>query len=165
MDLLLQIISASLIGSIVFYWRGAMGVGGFLNAQYINRLREYELKYLKYARMLTDEAKTGDEKFIIPSGVKNDREEAKSIYKKNVTAHYLFALLLIFVLLFLAQLTDQSHVLLIDKMLYGFIGILFLIITMFVAHVQVVTMKKLDAKFEKLEQELDNLSNQQTIET
>ena len=95
MDLLLQIISASLIGSIVFYWRGAMGVGGFLNAKYIKRLIEYELTFRKYARILTNKAKTGDEKFIIPSGVKNDREEAKSIYKKNVTAHYLFALLLI----------------------------------------------------------------------
>ena len=151
MDLLLQIVSAFLIGSIVFYWRGAMGVGGFLNAQYINRLRDYELTFQKYIRILT--YLQGDEQ-LISQKFKNDREKVKGKYKFNVILNYLFGLSLIVLLVFFVVLTGKKEVLLGVKIMFGFFTIASLIITMLVAHVPMAIMKRLDTRFEQLEQEL-----------
>ena len=158
MELLLQIISAFLIGSIIFYWRGAMGVGGFLNAQYIYRLREYELTFQKYARTLTNEAKTSDEQ-LIPIRLKNDRKNVKGKYNFNVSLNYLFGLSLIVLLVLLVLLTEHEDALLSYKILFFFFVISSLIVTMFVAHVGVATMKRLDARFDKLEKEIKDLKN------
>ena len=166
MALLLQIISAFLIGSIIFYWRGAMGVGGFLNAQYINRLRKYELTFQKYSRILTNQTKTRDEQ-LMPLRFENDRKKVKEKYKFNVILNYLFGLSVIILLVFFVLLTgnqdENQTVLLSVKILFGFFIIVALLITMFVAHVSMAIMERLDARFDKLEKEIDDLMNPQTI--
>lgn len=80
-----------LIAMIVFYWRGAMGIGMFLNAKLIDQYRQNITKYQYYLSIV--ESKNLDAEFIIL------KEDTIKKYNKSIFWHYIYVVIC-FVVLF-----------------------------------------------------------------
>jgi len=93
-----------LIAMIVFYWRGAMGVGVFLNAKLINKYRQNIMKYQYYSSI----AEEGFDRAYISL-----KENVTEKYNKSIYWHYFYSFIcfgiLIGVLSF-AYITEEGIV-------------------------------------------------------
>lgn len=75
-------IIAFLFATALFYWRGGMGVGLFLNAKVVNQDRETLIKYNQYVALLTKKSQDIAPKEVAKNSIVEDR------YKKSIRIYY-----------------------------------------------------------------------------
>lgn len=78
-------IIALLFAMVIFYWRSAMGVGSFLNAQVVNKDRKTLIKYNQYVTLKTQQSEKIDPIEINKNSIVEGR------YKKSVRTYYALA--------------------------------------------------------------------------